>query len=180
MRDLTVVLENVPGKLADLGETLGRNGINMEGICGFPLKDEAFIHILIEDETKTRSILEQAGFKVSAVREVLVLAGKPGTDILGKPGTGGDIARKIGNAGVNIDLIYFAGLNRLVIGVDNLEKAKAALEWKSKLIFNFYFLYNFQDPFLNHSYTNFYSNNPICMPPADKKNAFWGKKDEGL
>ena len=127
MRDLTVILKNVPGNLADLGETLGTNGINMEGICGFPLKDEAFIHILVEDETKTRNILEQAGFKVSAGREVIVLTGQPGTDILGKPGTGGEIARKIGNAGVNIDLIYFAGLNRLIIGVDNLEKAKAAL-----------------------------------------------------
>jgi hypothetical protein len=127
MRDLTVILKNVPGTLADLGETLGKNDINIEGICGFPLKDEAFIHILVEDETKTRNILEQAGFKVSAEREVLVLAGQPGTHILGKPGTGGVIARKIGNAGVNIDLIYFAGLNRLVIGVDNLEKAKAVL-----------------------------------------------------
>ena len=131
MRDLTVILKHVPGELADLGETLGRNDINMEGICGFPLKDEGFIHILVEDGPKTRDILEQAGFKVSDVREVLVLTGHPGTNILGKPGTGGEIARKIGNAGVNIDLIYFAGLNRLIIGVDNLEKAKAALEWKS-------------------------------------------------
>ena len=135
MKDLTVILKNIPGKLADLGEILGRNGINMEGICGIPLKNEAFIHILVEDETKTRSILEQAGFQVSAVREVLVVAGQPGTNILGKPGTGGEIARKIANAGVNIELIYFAALNRLIIGVDNLEKAKASLEWKSKPFF---------------------------------------------
>ena len=128
MKDLTVILKNVPGTFADLGETLGKNGINMEGVSGFHLKDEAFIHILVEDETKTRSILEQAGFQVSAVREVLVLAGQPGKNILVEPGTGGEIARKIGNAGVNIDLIYFDGLNRLIIGVDNLEKAKAALE----------------------------------------------------
>ena len=128
MKDLTVVLKNVPGKLADLGEILGKNGINMEGICGFPIKDEGFIHILVEDETKTRSVLEQAGFQVSAEREVLVLTGQPGTNALIEPGIGGLIARKIANAGVNIDLIYFAALNRLIIGVDNLEKAKAALE----------------------------------------------------
>lgn len=128
MKDLTVIFENVPGKLADLGEILGRNGINMEGICGFPLKDEAVIHILVEDETKTRSILEQSGFQVSAVREVLVLVGQPGKNVLIEPGTGGRIARKLSNAGINIDLIYFAALNRLIIGVDNLEKAKAALE----------------------------------------------------
>ena len=128
MKDLTVILENVPGKLADLGEILGKNGINIEGISGFPLKDEGFIHILVEDETKTRSVLEKAGFQVTAEREVLVLTGQPGTNVLIEPGTGGMIARKIANAGVNIDLIYFAALNRLIIGVDNLEKAKAALK----------------------------------------------------
>lgn len=128
MKDITVILENVPGKLAELGELLGKNGINMEGICGFPVKDEGFIHILVEDEIKTRSILEQAGFQVGAIREVLVLSGQPGKNILVEPGTGGKLARKISNAGVNIDLIYFAALNRLIIGVDNIEKAKAALK----------------------------------------------------
>ncbi|MHA2181974.1 MAG: ACT domain-containing protein, partial [Promethearchaeota archaeon] len=48
MKDLTVILKNVPGALADLGEILGKNGVNMEGIVGIPLKDEAFIHILVE------------------------------------------------------------------------------------------------------------------------------------
>ncbi len=128
MKDLTVILKNVPGSFADLGETLGKNGINMEGVVGIPLKDEAFIHILVEDETKARSVLEQAGFQVSAVREVLVLTGQPGKNILIQPGSGGKIARKISDAGVNIDLIYFAALNRLIIGVDDIEKAKAALK----------------------------------------------------
>jgi len=124
LKDLTVVLKNQPGTLADMGETLGKNGINMEGLCGFPLKNEAFIHILVEDEETTRWILENAGFEVRAVREVLVV------DIgqsVGKPGTGGHMARKIGDAGVNIDLIYFAENNRIVLGVDDLEKARAAL-----------------------------------------------------
>ena len=124
MKDLIVVLKNQPGALADMGETLGKNGINMEGLCGFPLKNEAFVHILVEDEETTRWLLEDAGFEVRAVREVLVV------DIghtVGKPGTGGNMTRKIGDAGVNIDLIYFAENNRVVLGVDDLEKARAAL-----------------------------------------------------
>lgn len=129
MIDLTIILKNVPGKLADLGEALGRKDINMEGLCGFPLKDEGFlIHILVEDETKTRHVLEQAGFQIHSVHEVLVLTGQPGRNILLESGTAGKIARKLGNIGVNIDLIYFAGLNRLIIGVDDYEKAKAAME----------------------------------------------------
>jgi hypothetical protein len=124
LKDLTVILKNQPGMMADMGEILGQNNINMEGLCGFPLKDEAIIHILVEDETTTKWVLEAAGFEVRAVREVLVLdIGQ----IAGKPGTGGKMARKIGNAGVNIDLIYLAENNRIVIGVDNLDRANAAL-----------------------------------------------------
>ncbi len=124
MRDLTVILKNQPGTLADMGEVLGKNGINMEGLCGFPLKEEAIIHILVEDETTTKWVLENEGFEVRAVREVLVL---DIGNIAGKPGAGGKMARKIGKAGVNIDLIYLAENNRIVLGVDNLEKAHAAL-----------------------------------------------------
>ena len=124
MKDLTVILKNQPGMLADMGEILGQNNINMEGLCGFPLKDEAIIHILVEDETTTKWVLEAAGFEVRAVREVLILdIGQ----IAGKPGSGGKMARKIGDAGVNIDLIYLAENNRIVIGVDNLDRANAAL-----------------------------------------------------
>jgi hypothetical protein len=124
MKDLAIILKNEPGMLANMGESLGKMGINMEGLCGFPLKNEAMVHILVEDDETARWVLEDAGFEVRAVREVLVL---DIGHIVGKPGTGGKMARKIGNAGVNIDLIYFAENNRIVLGVDNLEKARNAL-----------------------------------------------------
>ncbi|NHJ26420.1 MAG: amino acid-binding protein [Candidatus Lokiarchaeota archaeon] len=125
MKDLTVILKNQPGALADMGEVLGKMGINMEGICGFPLKNEGIIHILVEDETTARWALENEGFEVRAVREVLVL---DIGNIAGKPGTGGKMARKIGKAGINIDLVYLAENNRIVLGVDNIVKARTALE----------------------------------------------------
>jgi hypothetical protein len=124
MKDLIVILENKPGTLADMGEALGKNGINMEGLCSFPQKGEGVVHILVEDETTSQWALEDAGFEVRAVREVLVI---DIGNIIGKPGTGGKLACRIGNAGVNIDLIYMAENNRIVIGVDNLDKARAAL-----------------------------------------------------
>ncbi len=124
MKDIAVILENRPGALADMGEILGKNGINMEGLCGIPLNDEGLIHILVEDETVARYVLESAGFKVSAVREVLVL---DIGNIAGKPGSGGKMARKIGNVGVNIDLIYLAEHNKIVVGVDDIKRARNAL-----------------------------------------------------
>ncbi|MHA1373516.1 MAG: ACT domain-containing protein [Promethearchaeota archaeon] len=125
MKDIAVVLENVPGSLANLGEALGKMGINMEGMCGVPIKDQSIVHILVEDETTARWAIDEAGFEIRAVREVLVL---DISDIAGKAGGGGKLARKIGNNRINIDLIYLAENNRIVIGVDDLDKARTILE----------------------------------------------------
>ena len=97
----------------------------MEGLCGFPLKEEVIVHILVEADEIARRVLEDAGFDVRTAREVVVL---DIGHIVGKAGSGGNMARKIGNAGVNIDLIYFAENNRIVLGVDDLDKARVALE----------------------------------------------------
>ena len=36
MKDLTIFLEDRPGTLADMGEALGKAGVNIEGASGFP------------------------------------------------------------------------------------------------------------------------------------------------
>jgi hypothetical protein len=121
VKDLTVTLQDRPGTLADLGETLGKAGINVEGICATTKNNEGVVHILVEDSSGARHALEAKGIKVTAEREVLV------KEIKDRPGALGEVARKLANAGVNIEVIYLATKTRLVIGVDNLEKAKSVI-----------------------------------------------------
>jgi hypothetical protein len=119
--DLTIILENRPGTLADLGETLGKAGINMDGGCGFPCEGKGVIHILVDDAAAARRALEGAGFEVSGERQVLLVEAED------RPGEFGRITRRIANAGVNIDLAYTSNSGQLVLGVDNLEKAQGAV-----------------------------------------------------
>ena len=121
-KDLTVVLEDRPGTLADMGEALGKAGINIEGCCGFHSEGKGVIHILVEDVMAARRELQQAGLEVRGEREVLVLEEED------RPGALGDITRRIAKAGVNINLIYLASNTRLVLGVDDLDKARAAVQ----------------------------------------------------
>jgi len=120
-KDLTVILEDRPGTIADMGEALGKAGINIEGGCGFPIEGRGVIHILVEDAVAARRTLKQAGFVVRGERQVLVL------EIEDRPGVAGNITRRIAKAGVNIDLMYLATNNRMVIGVDDIDKARAAI-----------------------------------------------------
>ena len=119
--DLTVLLENKPGTLAELGETLGGTGINILGVCGLPVEGRGLIHILVEDPAVARRVLEEAGFEVGEARQVLTV------DIEDQPGEMGKITRRSADAGVNVDLLYTTGAGKLVLGVDDLEKARAAL-----------------------------------------------------
>ena len=120
-KDLVVVLEDRPGTLADMGEVLGNAKINIEGICVVTFKGGAAVHILVEDSDAAKKALEEKGIKVSSDREVLVL------DIEDRPGELGRITRKFADNEVNIELAYLASKTRLVVGVDNIQKARSAV-----------------------------------------------------
>ncbi len=118
---MKVILADRPGTIADLGETLGKAGINIDGLCGFPCEGKGVIHVLLEDATSARKVLGEAGFEVGEDSQVLVL------DVSDKPGELGGIYRRIADAGVNIDLIYAATGTRIVLGVDDFEKARSVI-----------------------------------------------------
>ena len=120
-KNLTIHLEYRPGALAEMGEALGKSVVNIDGICGVSCEGVGVLHILVEDAAAAHSAIERAGFEVQDERDVLVV------NIVDRPGELGDIARKLANAGVNLDLLYLTANMDLVIGVDDLEKAKSAL-----------------------------------------------------
>lgn len=121
MADLTVTLEDRPGSLAKVGEALGKAGINIEGMCGMTTGGKGMVHILVEDTAKARRALQANHIDVTGEQEVLVL------DVEDRPGVAGNIARRLANADININLAYLATSTRLVLGVDNLEKAHTVL-----------------------------------------------------
>jgi len=125
MRDLTVSLENRPGTLADLGEALGKAGINIEGLCAVASEGRAIVHVLIEDAAAARAALDGAGIKVEGEAEPIISETPP--DAVDRPGAMGEAARAVANAGVNIQLLYLATRNRAVLITSDNEKAAEAL-----------------------------------------------------
>ncbi|HKH40691.1 MAG TPA: ACT domain-containing protein [Solirubrobacterales bacterium] len=123
MKDLTVIMDDQPGKLADLGEATGRAGVNIAGLCAMVGDGRGFIHILVDDEVAARKALDEAGISVADEREAVVV------DLHDKPGAMGEIARDLAEAGVNIDVAYtiFTGV-RLVILTEDVEAAREALD----------------------------------------------------
>lgn len=118
--DLTVILRNVPGTLADLGEAAGNAGVNLLGGCGFECGGEGVMHVVVDgDASAARTAFEQAGMEVRGERQVIVV------DVDDRPGGLGRTTRRYADAGINVDLVYLTADGRLVLGPDDVERARS-------------------------------------------------------
>jgi hypothetical protein len=119
MKDITVILKDSPGTLADLCEILADKGINIEGISAITYKGECPIHILVEDNEGAREALETNWMEIISEKDALV------KEIADRPGALEEITRKLADAGVNIEVAYFTTQAKIALVVDDLEKAKS-------------------------------------------------------
>ena len=120
--DLTVRLLDRPGAMAAACEALGSAGINIEGCCAYPAGTAGQLHLLVEDAAGARAALTAAGNEVVQERKVAV------HELEDVPGSAGAALRRIADAGANLELVYLATATRLVVGSDDVDAARSALE----------------------------------------------------
>lgn len=123
LKDLSIALENRPGALAEMGEALARAGVSVEGGGAFVVNGQGVAHFLFTDGTAARRALEAAGIRVLAERDVVVQRLKQAV-----PGQLGKLSRRMGEAGVNIEVIYSDHDHQLILVVDDIEAARAVSE----------------------------------------------------
>ena len=121
--DLTLHLDDHPGELGRVGRLLGEHGVNIDGCCAMRTGGgKAEVHVLVADLEAALAALAPAGVRVASEQEVLVLP------VQDRPGVLGEVSRALGDAGVNLTLAYLATETRLVLAVDDLARAKSALD----------------------------------------------------
>lgn len=122
--DVTVILDDQPGELARLGEVAGAAGVNLDGFAAFTGEGKGVVHVLVADEwlATLRDALGAAGMGIADEREVFVVS------VANEPGALGEVARRLADAHVNIDLAYttFGGV-RLVFGTEDVLNARQTL-----------------------------------------------------
>ena len=124
MNAFIIELENKPGSLAQVAEALGERGINITSISGVTAGTAGALGLLTNDESGTREVLRSAGI---TSREI----GLVSISIENKPGALGQIARKLADAGVNVELLLGTGMSgsnvTVALGVDDVEAAQRAI-----------------------------------------------------
>ena len=121
MNAFIVELENRPGELARLAEAVGQRGINITAIAAVTSGNAGGIGLLTNDEAGTREALGAAGI---SVREI----GLVSVSLEHRPGTLAEVARRLADAGVNVELILATGMSgsnvSIALGVDDVEAAQ--------------------------------------------------------
>jgi hypothetical protein len=120
MNAFIVEAQNQPGELARVAGALGDRGVNITtgaaigGAFGF----------LTNDEAGARSALQGAGI---AFREVEVIP----ASLADEPGALAKVARRLADAGVNIEFVIPTGMSGgkvgVAIGVDKVEAARSSI-----------------------------------------------------
>ena len=125
MQDIEILLENKPGALALMGETLGKNKISLEGGGVFQNGEISIAHFLVEEAERAKVVLAEVGINVIKINNVIIQ--KLRQDVSGQLGI---FCRKLANANVNILTQYSDHSNQLIVVVDNYEEGKKVSdEW---------------------------------------------------
>jgi hypothetical protein len=120
--DLVIDIENAPGALAKVAAAISDAGVNVAAATCLGPGDRAELHILVKHAEAARHALALShDVTVTREREVVVV------EVDDRPGVLADLTRKVAEAGVNLDLVYVATRNRVVLGSPDLEGLQAAL-----------------------------------------------------
>lgn len=119
MQDIEILLENKPGELALMGETLGKNKISLEGGGVFQSGNVSIAHFLVEEAERAKEELDRVEIKVVKINDVIIQ--KLRQDV---PGQLGMFCRRMAEANVNILVQYSDHANQLILVVDDFEKGK--------------------------------------------------------
>jgi hypothetical protein len=120
--DLAIDVENTPGALARVAAAVSDAGVNLAAATCIGAGDRAELHILVPHPEAAKHSLATAQLAVTREREVVVV------DVEDRPGVLADLARRVAQTGINLDLVYVATGDRVVFGAPDIDGLRAALD----------------------------------------------------
>jgi hypothetical protein len=125
IRQISIFLQNEPGKLSQVCRDLSDAGINIATLSLADTSDFGIVRLIVDDHEKAKEVLTAKGHVVN-VREVVAVC------VPDRPGGMAEVMATLDRAGVNVEYSYAFAFHRgekavLVFRFDDNEKAAKAL-----------------------------------------------------
>jgi hypothetical protein len=126
IKQISIVLDNVPGAMSHVSEILGREGVNIRAISVADTSDISTVRFVVDDPVKALNILKANGF---STKETDVLA----VETPDHPGGLNAVLKPLKTANINVHYLYphlgrVGGQAVVILGVDKLEEAQKVLQ----------------------------------------------------
>jgi len=126
IKQISIVLDNVPGAMSHVSEIMGREGVNIRAISVADSSDISTVRFVVDDPVKAVNILKANGF---STKETDVLA----VETPDHPGGLNAVLKPLKAAGINVHYLYphlgrAGGQAVVILGVDKLEEAQKVLQ----------------------------------------------------
>jgi len=127
VKQISVSLENVPGKLLAISEYLGAEGINIRAVSVADTSDISTVRFVVDDPDKCSNVLRSQGY---SLKETDVMA----VEVPDHPGGLQAILKPLKAADINVLYLYpylgrgESGQPIVIVGVNQTEDATKALK----------------------------------------------------
>lgn len=133
IKQISVFLENKSGRLYEMAEALGKNGINMIALTVAETADYGVVRFIADDPNRALDVLKKHGFTVAETDVVAVV-------VPDRPGGLASVLEVLKNKGLNVEYLYcFAGPTRDtaidIMRVEDVEAAESLLEESNFKVF---------------------------------------------
>ena len=140
IHQLSLFLENKPGHLSAICQTLAKAKINIVTLSLADTQQFGILRLIIRDWQKAKEVLEKMGFVVN-VTEVVA------TEVEDRPGGMAEILELIQTSGINIEYMYAFTFHKgdraiLIFRFDHPDNAVKALQAHNKNVLGPVELYN--------------------------------------
>ncbi len=124
-KQISAWVEDRPGMLGQVAAALGDKGVSIRAFMAAVMDGRGFVRVVVDKPAAAKRIFTAHGWKVTEDEVVEVT-------VPDRPGALGDVADRLGAAGVNVEYAYVgtAGAARkvnLYLAVSDLKAAAAAL-----------------------------------------------------
>ena len=125
VKQISVSLENVPGKLSEVSDHLGANGINIIALSVADTADISAVRFVANDPEKAANVLKSHGYAIK-MSDVLAV------ETPNHPGGLNAVLRPLKEVSINVKYLYTClGTGEktvLIVGVDKMDEAVQVLK----------------------------------------------------